>query len=150
MLEEILKNIELEYDEKTSIHLAVFSGPYFDYIVEGKKTIESRFSKNKCLPYQKIKAHDIVIVKQSSGPVVGYFYAGDCLFFDFSGYDINEVFKKYREPLCIDDEFIESKRNSNYATLINVEKYEKCDPFKISKKGMSTWVILKNATKEKN
>lgn len=148
MLEEVLKNIKLEYDETTTIHLAIFSGPYFDYIADGIKTIESRFTKNKVLPYQKIKPKDIVIVKQSSGPVVGYFYAGDCLFFDFSEYDIDEVFKKYRAPLCIDDEFINSKKNSNYATLINVDKYEKCEPFKINKKGMSTWMILKEGKNE--
>lgn len=148
MLETILKNIDLEYDESTTIHLAIFSGPYFDYIVKGTKTIESRWSKNKGLPYKKIKTKDIVIVKQSGGAVIGYFYAGDCLFFDFKEDDINEVFKKYRAPLCIDDEFIKTKQNSNYATLITVGKYQKCEPFKINKKGMSPWMILKEGKDE--
>lgn len=143
MLEEILKNINLEIDESTTIHLTIFSGPYFDYIMEGKKTIESRFSKNKGLPYQRVKENDIIIVKQSSGPVIGYFYAGDCLFFDFKKDSIEEVFANYRSPLCIDDEFIENKQDSNYATLIKVKSYNRVKPFKINKKGMSTWLILK-------
>lgn len=82
MLEEILNNIKLDYDDETTIHLAVFSEPYLDYIINGKKTIESRFSKNRSLPYQKVKTNDIIIIKQSSGPVVGYFRAGECLFYD--------------------------------------------------------------------
>lgn len=143
MIEEILNNIDLDFDATTTIHLAIFSGPYFDYIVEGKKTIESRFSKNRGLPYQKVKPNDIIIVKQSGGPIVGYFYAGVCLFFDLKKDDIDEVFKKYRKPLCIDDEFIRNKQDSNYATLIKVKKYQRVKPFKINKKGMSTWLILK-------
>lgn len=148
MLETILNNIDLEYDESTSIHLAIFSGPYFDYILKGIKTYESRFTKNKMLPYKRVKPNDIIIVKESSGPVVGYFYAGDCLFFDFQHDDINEVFKKYKKSLCIDDEFINYKKNSNYATLIGVSKYASIKPFKIDKKGMSTWLILKEGKNE--
>lgn len=143
MLEEILNNINLDCDETTTIHLAIFSGPYFDFIMEGKKTIESRFSKNRGVPYQRIKPNDIVIIKQSGGPVIGYFCAGECLFFDFKKDNIDEVFKNYREPLCIDDEFIKNKQDSNYATLIKVQKYKRVKPFKINKKGMSTWLILK-------
>lgn len=143
MLEEILNNIKLEYDETMTIHLAIFSDPYLDYMIEGKKTIESRFSKNRALPYQKVKYNDIIIIKKSSGPVIGYFYAGECLFFDFKKDDIDEIFNEYRKPLCVDDEFIKNKMNSNYATLIKVQKFVSVKPFKISKRGMSTWLILK-------
>ena len=143
MLEEILNNIKLDYDDETTIHLAVFSEPYLDYIINGKKTIESRFSKNRSLPYQKVKTNDIIIIKQSSGPVVGYFRAGECLFYDLKKEDINEIFNEYRKPLCVDDEFIDKKRDSNFATLIKVQEFVRVKPFNIHKKGMSTWLVLK-------
>ncbi len=34
-------------------------------MLEGKKTIESRFSKNKIAPYEKIAKDDIVLVRKS-------------------------------------------------------------------------------------
>lgn len=61
MYEEILEKLEKQLSNKdmdkiksTNIHLGIFSQPYLTYMLEGKKTVESRLSKNKIAPYNQI------------------------------------------------------------------------------------------------
>lgn len=66
------------------IHLGIFSEPYLTYMLDGKKTIESRFSKNRILPYNQISKEDVVIVKKFSGDVLAYFTVKEVLFFSLT------------------------------------------------------------------
>ncbi len=149
MYDEIFNNLEKqlpirELNELRSktIHLGIFSEPYLAYMLEGKKTIESRFSKNKIIPYNQITKDDVVIVKQSSGNVLGYFTIKDVLFFDLNTISIGKIKSKYNKQLCVDENFWISKKNSNYATLIIIDKLFKLKPFHVSKKGLQTWIKL--------
>lgn len=58
---------------KNSKHLAIFTGPFLDLVLEGKKTIESRFSKVRCAPYGVATEGDIVLMKKAGGLVIGKF-----------------------------------------------------------------------------
>lgn len=149
MYEEIIRNLkqqltytEIEKIKTHNLHLGIFSEPYLTYMLDGKKTIESRFSKNKILPYNKISKDDIVIVKRSSGDVLAYFTIKEILFFDLSIISIDEIRLKYHKQLCVDENFWITKKNSNYATLIFIDKIVKLKPFHINKKGMQTWIKL--------
>lgn len=149
MYDEIIKNLgqqlsnqDIDKIKNKKIHLGIFSEPYLTYMLEGKKTIESRFSKNKILPYNQITKDDIIIIKKSSGNIVGYFTIKEVLFFDLNEISIDEIKEKYNNQLCVDDEFWFNKRKSNYATLIIIDKLFKLKPFHINKKGMQTWIIL--------
>jgi len=112
------------------------------YMLEGKKMIESRFSKNKRLPYKQISKDDIVIVKKSSGNILAYFTIKKVLFFDLSKTSIMEIKAKYNNELCVNDEFWISKKDCNYATLIFIDKLIRLKAFHINKKGMQTWIKL--------
>lgn len=141
-LEKQLSNNDMNKIKNKKIHLGIFSEPYLTYMLDGKKTIESRFSKNRIVPYNKITKDDIVIIKKSSGDVLGYFTIKNVLFFDLNTVSINEIKEKYYKQLCVDEEFWITKKNSNYATLIIIDKLYKLKPFHINKKGMQTWIIL--------
>lgn len=141
-LEEELSNKEVEKIKKCTLHLGIFTEPYLTYMLNGKKTIESRFSKNKILPYNKISKEDIVIVKKSSGNVIAYFTIKKILFFDLNEVSINQIKCKYSKQLCVDENFWIIKKDSNYATLIFIDKIIKLNPFHIDKKGMQTWIKL--------
>ena len=152
MLEQILEHLKKEEIIKIkskTIHLGIFAPPFDAYILNGQKTIESRFTKNKVLPYQKVKEDDIVFMKKSSGPIIAYFTVKKVLFFDLSKAQtlddvVNETLKeKYNQELCVNEEFWLQKANSRYATLIWVKDLVLVKPFKISKKGMQTWLVLK-------
>lgn len=141
-LKQQLTNQELEEITKHNLHLGIFSPTYLISILNGEKTIESRFSKNRILPYNKIKKDDIVIMKKSSGDIIAYFTIKEVLFFDLKVHSVEKIKKQYNAQLCVDDAFWEAKKNSNYATLIFIDKVVKLKPFHIAKKGMQTWLKL--------
>lgn len=87
MLNEILENMNTQLLKKEfndiknrTIHLGVFTEPYLSLMLNGVKTIESRFSKNKILPYNQISKNDIVIIKKSGGQILGYLYKRSIVF----------------------------------------------------------------------
>lgn len=149
MRDEILSNLKLqlnkeEYEKIKSknIHLGVFSEPCLTFMLEGKKTIESRISKKRIAPYDRINKDDIVVVKQSGGGVVAYFTIKEIKFINLNEISIDEIKNKYNDELCVSEEFWEEKRDSSYTTLMFIEHLVKVEPFKINKKGMQTWIVL--------
>lgn len=138
-----ISDLEIENIKNNDIHLGVFSEPYLEYMLNGKKTIESRFSKKKILPYKNVKEGDYVFVKKSGGDVVAYFKVGKVLFFDFNVDDINEIRREYEHPLCVGNEFFDAKKDSQYASLIFIDKLIKIKPYHINKRGMNTWIKIK-------
>lgn len=141
-LKKQLSNNDIDRFKSKKVHLGIFGEPYLTYMLEGKKTIESRFSKNKIAPYNQVTKDDIIIVKKSSENVVGYFTIKDVLFFDLNTVSIEEIKSKYNKQLCVDETFWINKKNSNYATLIIIDNLIKLKPFHINKKGMQTWIKL--------
>lgn len=141
-LHELLVESEYTDIKDKTFHLGVFTEPCLTYMLDGKKTIESRFSKNKTVPYEKINKDDIVIIKKSGGNVLGYFTIKEILFFDLHETNIEDIKKKYNKELCVDESFWQIKKDSNYATLIFIDKLVKVEPFKIEKKGMQSWIKL--------
>jgi ASC-1-like (ASCH) protein len=49
----------------------VFIEPYLQFILDGQKTVESRFSANRSAPYQQVGKGDVVLLKRTGGPVMG-------------------------------------------------------------------------------
>ena len=144
--EELIRQLpECEFAklENKTWHLGIFTEPVLSYMMDGKKTIESRFSKNKIAPYNKIDKTDIIFIKKSGGSIIGYLTIKDIMFFDLNTISISSIKEQYEEYLCVDDSFWEQKKDSHYATLIIIDKVTKIKPFKINKKGMQTWIILK-------
>lgn len=150
MQNEILKNMQEQVSENEqeklknkTLHLGIFTQDYLTYMLEGKKTIESRFSKKKTAPYEKITKDDIVFVKKSGGNVIAYFTIKEVLFFDLKETSIEKIKEKYNKDLCLDDSFWENKKACRFATLIFIDQLVKIKPFSINKKGMQTWIVLK-------
>lgn len=147
MLEQEIKELVSYYGLNSinqTLHLGIFTEPCLTYMLEGKKTIESRFSKHKIAPYYQIKKEDIVLIKKSSGPVIGYFTIKDILFFDLKEVSIEEIRRKYQKELCVSNEFWKEKQNSNYATLIFIDKITCFEPINVHKKGMQSWIVIQN------
>lgn len=59
------------------------------------------------------------------------------------GTSIYEIKNKYGKELCVEENFWFSKKDSNYATLIVIDKIIKLKPFHINKKEMQTWIKFK-------
>ena len=127
-----------------SLHLAVFDKLTIDKISNGTKKFESRWSKIKCRPYGIIHNGDVVIIKESCGCVVAFFYAEQC-----SWFVLNQIDKKSLEPYLPDiSSNIENCISQNkYLTIMKIDNFVKLSPFTISKRDQQTWVAFTNEEK---
>ena len=129
---------------KSNIHLAVFVEPYLSHVISGKKKIESRFSINKSAPYGQVGKGDIILVKKSGGPVIGYCEVEDVWYYQLNRKSLKDIRENYSDLLCIDNaQFWNDKRAACYATLIRINSFNEIPPFKIIKKDRRGWIVLK-------
>jgi len=133
-------------DPTVGFHLAVCNEPFMSLILNCEKKFESRFSINKISPYLKVAKGDIVILKISGGLVTGAFVAGEVKFFHIDNKDtLHEIETLYGQLICssYDALFWDKRQKSKYATLIEVKKVIKLQPFKTHKKDRTAWTILR-------
>lgn len=123
-------------DVSIGIHLAVFNEPFLSLVFSGEKKIESRFSINKISPYERVKEGDVVILKESGGPITGIFIVGEVKFFKhLDKYLITKIENEFGELICTsyDENFWIKREKANYASLIEVSKIKKLPPSKVKK-----------------
>jgi hypothetical protein len=123
------------------IHLAVMLEPFLTHILEGRKTIESRFSKNAISPFQQVAEGDLVLLK--AGPIVGSFRVSSVTYVIVEGDDLLRIRRAYSTAICAeDDAFWEARAGKRHVTLIGVSDVRKLSPVHVSKKDMRGWVTL--------
>lgn len=131
-------------------HLAIFTPPFLDLILEGRKTIEGRFSKVRCAPFGVVEEGDMVLMKESGGQVLGSFVVARVESFEnLTPEKLKEIETRYSEPLCADadPEYWQKRRTSKYATLMHVAKPTRFErPFPFPKRDRRGWVVLKKPT----
>jgi ASCH domain len=116
------------------VHLAIFIEPYLELVLAGKKTIESRFSANRCPPYNAVKKGDLLLLNRSGGPVVGVATVGQVWSYDLDPESWSLIRNHFAEQLCITDpQFWASKEGASYATLMRVECALRIEPIPVSK-----------------
>ena len=112
-------------------------------MLEGRKTIESRFGVHRRPPYLSIDTNDIILIKRSGGPVVGVAQAGEALFYQLSPKVLAGIREQFAFQLfALNEEFWESRVGKQYATLIELEKVAAITPFLFPKRDRQGWVIL--------
>src|SRR4051794_21212088 len=65
-----------------AVHLAIFVEPFLSYVLEGSKSVESRFSTRQCAPLRRVSVGDIILLKAASGPVRGICEVSKTWYFD--------------------------------------------------------------------
>ena len=124
-------------------HLAILKRPYLDAILAGTKTIESRLTKTRRVPFGQIKAGDIIYLKVSSGPVVAT--AKVTAVKQFENLKPKQVLAlklQYNDCIKGSDEYWQSKIDSRFGLLVWLTKIERIEPVMITKKDWRAWVIL--------
>jgi ASC-1-like (ASCH) protein len=120
-------------------HLAIMRNPYLRMIIDGKKTIESRFTVNKIAPFHKVSKGDVIYFKQSGKQDIvlaatvtkAEYYEGAIAF---------ETLRKYQSEIGIDEEYIQKKSKAKYLSLFWLEyvRWVKCIHF--VKHDQRTWL----------
>lgn len=119
-------------------------------IIEGKKTIESRWYMTKRSPWNQIKKGDKVFFKNSGEKVIAE--AGVSKVIQFELKDIKEaeaVVRKYGKHICIVNKEPRTWESiPNYCILVFLEKpRELKEPFNIKKDGFgigAAWLSMKD------
>lgn len=127
-------------------HLAIFIPPFLELILEGKKTVEGRFSKVRCAPFGAVEEGDMVLMKESGGLVIGSFVVAKVESFEnLTQEKLKELETRYSESLCssADPQYWQRRRASRYATLMRVAESTHFErPFPFPKKDRQGWVVL--------
>ncbi|MDP2301913.1 MAG: hypothetical protein Q8N03_05770 [Ignavibacteria bacterium] len=139
----IFFNNGIDLNNKT-LHLGVFIEPFLTKILIGKKVWESRFSINRCPPYQRVNDGDILLIKKSGGPILGYSEIENVIYLELDTLSFDDLKQEYSELLCIEDPlFWETKRLASYMTIMKLSKFQKISPIDIVKRDRRGWVVLK-------
>lgn len=132
-----------EGNDCPGIHLAVFVDPYLTFILQGKKTVESRFSIKRIPPYNQIFRDDIILLKFSGGPIIGICSAGDVWNYQLDPESWSTIKKEFTESLCAQDPaFWAQRKRAAFATLIKIKNSRKIEPVFISKHDRRGWVVV--------
>jgi hypothetical protein len=124
------------------LHVAVFVEPFLTYVLEGRKTIESRFSARRVAPFDKVATGDVIALKDSGGPLVGICRVDACWFYRMSAKSWAEVEKRFSRAMCAEDPmFWDDRRGKTFATLIRVSEPTSIRPVTFTKHDRRGWVI---------
>lgn len=135
--------VQLTYKLQINAHLAILREPYLGKIIIGEKTVESRFTKNRVAPFKSVSNGDILFLKRSSGPICAITSVKKALYFGhLSSKDVEKIFNDYKDVLCVDSTFVESKINSKFASLFILGPVITIDPIRVLKIDKRPWIRL--------
>jgi hypothetical protein len=126
------------------IHLAIFAEPFLSLVLSGEKTIESRFSRNRCAPYGEIEDGDIILLKEVAGPICGLALARRIWCYDLVTEPIDRIRRRFGAGIRADDEFWSSRADALYATLIELDAPTSIAPVTCDKRDRRGWVSLRS------
>jgi hypothetical protein len=127
-----------------SVHLAVFVEPFLGYILDGSKTVESRFSVNRCAPFGKVNQGDAVLLKRAGGPVVGIMQVRSVWSYQLGESSWRFIREQFAEALRAQDpEFWADRREAFYATLMLVDHVLPIEPIRWEKADRRGWVVVR-------
>ncbi len=132
---------DIKIKKDMSLHLAIVNQPFLKYIMNGEKTIESRFSVNKCAPYKKINKDDVIFLKDSGKPITAYTIVKDVKFFENDELNLESIKNQYAHQICAENEsFWLERKDKNYASLIWITRPKLINNVFIEKKDKRGWV----------
>lgn len=131
-------------------HLAIFSPEGAEQVLAGKKTVETRFSKNKIVPFGEVSAGDVVYIKVSGGNIVGQFLVKKVISIEnIDQTDWDFISKSYGKQISLgseylDDQYFSGKKDSRFGTIIFIERVEQfiVPPIKIEKRDQRGWMLI--------
>jgi ASC-1-like (ASCH) protein len=112
-------------------------------ILDGSKTIESRFTKTKRPYFGRVLPGDKLFLKESSGPVCAVAKAAAVKNFEnLTPKQIIELRQQYNRYIRGSDEHWRSKANCKFCVLVWLKDVKPIKPVRIGKKDWRAWVVL--------
>ena len=124
------------------IHLAILQEPYLTYILQGTKTVESRFAKVKYAPFNQVAIGDILVLKQSGGSIKAICKATAVWFYELTPTTLNAIKRKFEKNIQPEEpnSFWKTRTKCKVATLIKISDVTTIPHLEIKKKDRRGWV----------
>jgi hypothetical protein len=128
------------------LHLGVFVEPFLQYVLDGLKTVESRFSAHRCAPYRQVQAGDVLLLKRSGGGIVGLAQITYTWFYHLDPTSWQTIRTDFTQALCAQDpQFWQDRIHTSFATLMRIQHVCPFAPIPFSKRDRRGWVVLQPA-----
>lgn len=129
-----------------SIHLAILVEPYLEYILDGSKTIESRFSKNRIAPFGAVESGDVVLLRGSDDITLrGLCYVRKVWFYHLNSKNLGFIKSDFAAALRVESSsFWEERKEARFATLIRISDVCRLPPIEVPKRDRRGWVVLQS------
>lgn len=101
------------------LHLAVIHPTYARLILEGRKTIESRLSRVRCIPYNHVAPGErIYFLARRANLIVTAIADNVVSLADLTPRDVSRLRRNFNTHIAADAAYWHAKRHARYATLI--------------------------------
>ena len=124
------------------VHVAVMREPWLTQVLQGRKTVESRFSTLPIPPHGVVKPGDLLLFKRASGPVCATSEVSAVEFHDLRQSSTEALRARHGKALCADDEFWAERADARYATFMYLADVREVPEFHLDKRDRRGWVVL--------
>ncbi len=126
-------------------HIAILRQPFFNMVLSGEKTIESRWSMHKVAPYGKVKVGDLILLKETGKDVTATARVKDVKYYELTPFVAEDIKMNFGKEIGIDKfENWEVYAHKNYCTLIWLEDVKKIDPIQVPRSNGAGWIVVKD------
>lgn len=125
-------------------HIAILKQPFYDMVLSGEKTIESRWSKNKIAPFNKVKEGDIILLKQTGKNVGATAKISKVECYNLTPQIAERIRKTYGNKIGINKfKNWEECANKKYCTLIWLTEVNRVNEIKVPRSNGAGWIVVK-------
>ena len=125
-------------------HIAILRQPFFNMVLSGEKTIESRWSMHKAAPYGKVNIGDEILLKETGKNVTATAIVKDVKYYELTPEMVEEIRIKYGKQIGTDKfEDWKDTLQKKYCTLIWLEDVKHISPIKVQKSNGAGWIVIK-------
>lgn len=127
-------------------HLAVMTGLYLDRLLDGTKTIESRFTRHRIAPFQQVGSGDVIFFKQAACPITAVGLAGAVQHLDLGVVPLRQLADQFGAAIApAEPSFWTDRAAARYATLVTMLDVVETEPVPVQKRDRRGWVVLNRA-----
>lgn len=126
-------------------HIAILKQPFFDMVLSGEKTIESRWSMVKVAPYKKVSVGDKILLKETGKDVTATANVKKVQFYELTPEIVEDIRIKYGKQIGTDKfEDWKSTLQKKYCTLIWLDEVTPVAPIKVKRSNGAGWIVSKD------
>lgn len=135
--------LAVENTNQFALHLAIMREPYLTFIMDKRKTVETRFAKHRCAPFEKVRDGDVVLLKRVGGDITGAYHVAKVWYYRLDPQSLTDIRKRFEGLICpANDSFWSDRISARVATLMLIEHVVPVNCIQIEKRDRRGWVVL--------